>query len=137
MHCLLIALNNGRTFANLSELLRVLLSARCKHRLHCRNSVVVMIADTNRLWQSSRLSQYISCLCSLAYPLTKRILKKALSFSTVMLSIFFPFQYFPRKIQITHTVIDFFQGQGLIRSMHSIVAVQNYQCVSNWLFYAF
>ena len=76
MHCLLIALNNGRTFANLSELLRALLSARCKHRLHCRNSVVVMIADTNRLWQSSRLSQYISCLCSLAYPLTKRILKK-------------------------------------------------------------
>ena len=48
--CSLIALNNGRTFANLSELLRALLSARCKYRLHSKKSVFVITADTTRLW---------------------------------------------------------------------------------------
>ena len=80
---LLKALNNGRTFANLSELLRALLSARCKYRLHSRNSVFVIIADTIRLWQSYRFSQYVSFLGSPAYLLTKRIARKALSFSIV------------------------------------------------------
>ena len=84
--------NNGRTFANLSELLRALLSARCKYCLHSRNSVFVIIADTTRLWQSSRLSQYISCLGSLAYPLNKIITRKALSFSTVMVNIWLHFK---------------------------------------------
>ena len=49
----------------------------------------------------------------------------------------FQYQYLPRKLKITHGVIDFFQRQGLVHSMHSIAAVQNYQCVSNWLFCAF
>ena len=92
MHCSLIGLNNGRTFANLSKLLMALLSARCKCRLHSRNSVFVIITDTTRLWQSSSLSQNISCLGSLAYPLTKRIVRKALSFSTVMVNIWLPFK---------------------------------------------
>ena len=86
MHCLFITLKNGRTFANLSELLRALLSARCKYRLNSRNSVFVIIAETTRLWQSSRLSQYISCLGCPTYSLTKRIVRKALSFSTVMVT---------------------------------------------------
>ena len=92
MHCSLLALNNDRTLANLSELLRALLSARCKCRLHSRNSVFAIIADTNRLSQSFHLSQYIFCLGSLAYPLTKRIKRKALSFSTVMVNIWLPFK---------------------------------------------
>ena len=73
-----------------SELLRALLSARCKYRLHSRNSVFVVIADTTRLWQSSSLSQYITCLGSPAYPLTKRIVRKALNVSTVMVNIWLP-----------------------------------------------
>ena len=36
-HFLLIVLSNGHTFGNLSELLKGLLSARCKYRLHSRN----------------------------------------------------------------------------------------------------
>ena len=83
MHCLLVASNNGRFFTNLPELFRALLSARRKYRVHSRNSVFVIIAHTTRLWQSYRLSQYISCLGSPAYLLTKRIARKALSFSTV------------------------------------------------------
>ena len=51
--------------------------------------------------------------------------------------IFFPFQYLSRKIQTTYAVIDFFQRQGLGCTMHSIVAVQSYQCVLNWLFCVF
>ena len=92
MHCSLIALNNGCIFANLSELLRALLSPRWKYRLHSRNSFSVIIADTTRLWQSSRFFQYIFCLGSPAYPLTKRIVRKALSFSTVMVNIWLPFK---------------------------------------------
>ena len=92
MHCWLKALNNGHTFENLSELLRTLLSARCKYRLHSRNSVFVITADTTRLWQSSRLSQYISCHGSPACPLTRRIARKALSFFTVMVNIWLPFK---------------------------------------------
>ena len=76
----------------LSELLRALLSARCKYRLHSRNSVFFVIADTTRLWQSSSLSQYITCLGSPAYPLTKRIARKALNVSTVMVNIWLPFK---------------------------------------------
>ena len=90
MHCSLIALQNGRTFANLSELLKALLSARCKYRLYTRNSVFVIISDTARLWQSSRLSQYISYLGNSAYPLTKRIVGKTLGFSTVIANIWLP-----------------------------------------------
>ena len=92
MHCSLIALHNGCTFANLSDLLRALLSGRCKYRLHSRNSVFVIIADTTRLWQSSHPYQYISCLGSPAYPLTKRIVRMVLSFSTVMVNIWLPFK---------------------------------------------
>ena len=58
MHFLSIALNNGRTFANLSELLRALLPSRCKYRLHYRNLLFIITADTARLWESCRLSQY-------------------------------------------------------------------------------
>ena len=82
----------ARPFASLSELLRSLLLARCKYLLHSRNSVFASIADTTKLWQSSRLSQYISCLGSLAYPLTKTIVRKALGFSTVMVNIWLPFK---------------------------------------------
>ena len=89
---LLITLNNGRTFANLSDLLRALLSARCKYRLYSRNSVLVIIVDITRLWQSSRLSQYISCLGIPTYLLAKRILEKALGFSVAMVKICLPFK---------------------------------------------
>ena len=108
------------------------------------------MVDTTRLWQSSRLSQYISCFSSLAYPLTKRIVRKASSFSTVIINKSLPFKRallvesmnIPSisvfvKVQITHAVTEFFQRQGLVRSIHTIVAVQNYQCVSTWLFCAF
>ena len=76
MHCLLIELNHGRSFANLSELLRAVLSGRCKYRLHSRNLVFVIIANTTRLWQSSRLFQYMSCVGSAAYRLTKGTVRK-------------------------------------------------------------
>ena len=92
MHLSLIALHNGRTFAILPELLRVLLLARCKYRFHFRNSVYFMIADTNRLWQSSPLSNHIYCLGSRAYPLTKRIARKDLNFFTVTENIWLPFK---------------------------------------------
>ena len=92
MHCCLIALNNSLTFKNLSELLREVLSARCKFRLPSIKSVFVVTTDTTRLWLSSRLSQYISCLGIPAYPLTKRIVRKALSLSTVMVNIWLPFK---------------------------------------------
>ena len=81
MNCSLIVLSNGRTCANVSELLSAYLSARCKNRLHSRNSVFVIIADTTGLWQLPCLSLYISCLDSLAHPLKKRIVRKALSVS--------------------------------------------------------
>ena len=84
MHCSLVALNNGRTFSNLSELLRALLWTRCKYCLHCRTSVLVTIADTTRLCLSSHLSEIIFCLIGLAYPLIKRIVRKALSLSASM-----------------------------------------------------
>ena len=56
------------------------LSTRCKYCLHSRKLVFVIIADATRLWKSSRFSQYISCLNSLAYPLTKRIVRKSFDF---------------------------------------------------------
>ena len=43
MHCSLIILNNDRTFANLSELLGALLSARSNYRLDSRNSATAAI----------------------------------------------------------------------------------------------
>ena len=92
MHCCLIALNNSLTFKNLSELLREVLSARCKCRLPSIKSVFVVTTDTTRLWLSSRLSQYISCLGIPAYPLTKRIVRKALSLSLVMVNIWLAFK---------------------------------------------
>ena len=91
MHCSSIALNNGCNFANLSELSRALLSAKCKYCLHSRNSVFVI--TTTRLWQSYHLSQHISFLGSQEYPLTKRIVRKALSLSTVMVNIWLPFKW--------------------------------------------
>ena len=90
MHYSLIALNNGHTSADLSELLRALLSARCKYCLLSRNSVFAIVAVINRLWESSCLYQYISCLGSSAYLLTKRIVRKTLSSSTVMVTIWLP-----------------------------------------------
>ena len=42
MSCSLIALNSCRSFANLSELMRGLLSARCRYRFHYRNLVFVI-----------------------------------------------------------------------------------------------
>ena len=68
------------------------LSARYKYRLHSRNSIFVIIADTTRLWQSFYLSQNISLLISPAYSPTKRIVWKALSFSTAMVNIWLPFK---------------------------------------------
>ena len=56
------------------------------------NWVFVIIADTSRLWQSSHLSQYISCLGSPIYPLTRRTVRKALNFSTVMVNVWLPFK---------------------------------------------
>ena len=91
MHCLLIELNHGRVFANLSELLRAVLSGRCKYCLHSRNLVFVIIADTTRLWQSSRLSQYISCLDSAAYRLTKRMWE-GFEFLIVMVNLWLLFK---------------------------------------------
>ena len=93
MHYLLIVLNNGWNFADLSELLRALLSAKFKNRYLSRNLVFVTIIDTTGLWQSSRLSQYISCLGSPVYPLTERIVRKALSLSSVMENIWLPFKW--------------------------------------------
>ena len=90
MHYSLIALNNGHTSADLSELLRALLSARCKYCLLSRNSVFAIVAVINRLWESSCLYQYISCLGSSAHLLTKRIARKTLSSSTVMVTIWLP-----------------------------------------------
>ena len=52
----------------------------------------VIITETTRLSQSSRFSQYLSCLGSLVYPLTKGITRKALSFSTVMVNIWLSFK---------------------------------------------
>ena len=154
MRCLLIALNNGRTFESLSELLRAFLSGGCKYRLHSRNSVFVTIADTTRLWKSSRFFQFIFCLGSPAYSLTKRIARKALSFSADMVNTLLPFKLMwlvkSRHIcleklkdslekfrKITYAVTDFFQRKELVRSMHANVDVQNSQCVFSWLFCAF
>ena len=83
----LIALNNSHIFSNLSEELRALLSSRWKYRFYFRHSVFVIIADTTKLWQSSCLFYYICCLDCPAYPLTKRIMRKAFSFSTVMVKL--------------------------------------------------
>ena len=85
--------NNGCMLANSSELLIVLLSARCKYCLLSRNLVLVIIAKTARLWRSSHLSQDISCIGSPAHPLAKRIMRKALSFSTVTINIWLPFKW--------------------------------------------
>ena len=45
-----------------------------------------------RTWQLSRLSLYISCLDSPSHSLNKRVVRKALSFSTVLVNIWLPFK---------------------------------------------
>ena len=154
MYCLLIALSTNRIFASLSELLRSLLSGRCKFRLHSRNSVFGTIADTTRLWMSSRFFQFIICLGSSTYPLTKRIARKDFSFSADMKNTSLPFKLMwllesrhicleklknslEKSRKITYVVIDFLKRQELVWFMHANAAVQNYQCVSSWLFCAF
>ena len=87
MHCPLIALNNSHIFSNLSEELWALFSSRWKYRFYFRHSVFVIIADATKLWQSSCLFYYICCLDCPAYPLTKRIMRKAFRFSTVMVKL--------------------------------------------------
>ena len=92
MHCSLKVLNNGCTFAKFSELLKALMPAKWKYRFHSRRFVLIITADTARLRQPPRLSQYISCLGSPANLLTKRIVGKALSFFTVIVNIWLPFK---------------------------------------------
>ena len=114
MHCSLIALNNGCTFANLSELL----TARCKYCLH---SVSVIITDANRLWESSGFFHYISFLSSPAYPLIKRIVRKTLSFSNVMANIWLPF-FQTGIVDLTHILsISVFVKKSSNKSCRNIL----------------
>ena len=108
--------------ANLSELLRVLLSAVCKYRLTLKtwfSSSLLILLDYGSLpvfpntffvlvvrhihWlKESAESFWVSLIVNMwlpfkwAYYLTRRI--------------FFPFQGLSRKSQITHAVIDFWTG---------------------------
>ena len=135
MHCSLksSSLNDDCIFTNLSELLRTLLSARYKYRLHSRNSIFVIIADTTRLWQSFYLSQNISLLSSPAYSPTKRIVRKALSFSTAMVNIWLLFKR-AYLVDSTHTLsISVFAKKSSNNSCDNRVFSVTFFCLSRRL----